>query len=73
MPLKRLGTTEDMAVVTAFLASNEASYIAGETTVVVGGMDDPIRKDHDWELLLDKEFRYLRTVIVTKLPCPFAY
>lgn len=37
-PLKRLGTVEDMASVTAFLASDEASYITGETIVVAGGM-----------------------------------
>ena len=36
-PLKRLGTTEDMAATTAFLASDEASYITGETIVVAGG------------------------------------
>ncbi|XP_024962152.1 tropinone reductase-like 3 [Cynara cardunculus var. scolymus] len=37
-PLKRLGTAEDMAAATAFLASDEASYITGETIVVAGGM-----------------------------------
>ncbi|XP_076881546.1 tropinone reductase-like 3 [Bidens hawaiensis] len=36
--LKRLGTVEDMAAATAFLASDEASYITGETVVVAGGM-----------------------------------
>ncbi|KAK1381919.1 tropinone reductase-like 3 [Heracleum sosnowskyi] len=36
--LKRLGTTEDMASATAFLASDDASYITGETLVVAGGM-----------------------------------
>nr|XP_043609890.1 tropinone reductase-like 3 [Erigeron canadensis] len=36
-PLKRLGTTEDMAAATAFLASDDASYITGETIVVAGG------------------------------------
>ncbi|KAI7744899.1 hypothetical protein M8C21_009276 [Ambrosia artemisiifolia] len=35
--LKRLGTTEDVAAATAFLASDDASYITGETIVVSGG------------------------------------
>ncbi|KAK7348394.1 hypothetical protein VNO80_22949 [Phaseolus coccineus] len=35
--LGRLGTTEDMAAATAFLASDDASYITGETIVVAGG------------------------------------
>ncbi|KAL9224325.1 hypothetical protein vseg_000371 [Gypsophila vaccaria] len=37
-PLKRYGTTEDIAAAAAFLASNDASYITGETLVVAGGM-----------------------------------
>ncbi|XP_057247304.1 tropinone reductase-like 3 isoform X2 [Beta vulgaris subsp. vulgaris] len=37
--LKRFGTTEDIANATAFLASDEASYITGETLVVSGGMN----------------------------------
>lgn len=36
--LKRLGTTEDMASVAAFLASDDSAYITGETLVVAGGM-----------------------------------
>ncbi|KAJ4982353.1 hypothetical protein NE237_033190 [Protea cynaroides] len=35
--LSRLGTTADMAAATAFLASDDASYITGETLVVAGG------------------------------------
>lgn len=37
-PLKRLGTVEDMAAATAFLASDDALYVTGETIVVAGGM-----------------------------------
>ncbi|KAJ9135537.1 hypothetical protein P3X46_032712 [Hevea brasiliensis] len=36
--LNRLGTTEDMASATAFLASDDASYTTGETLVVAGGV-----------------------------------
>lgn len=36
--LKRLGTTQDMGATAAFLASDDASYITGETIVVAGGV-----------------------------------
>ncbi|XP_073274329.1 tropinone reductase-like 3 isoform X1 [Primulina huaijiensis] len=36
--LGRLGTTQDMAAAAAYLASDDASYITGETLVVAGGM-----------------------------------
>ncbi|WCJ20128.1 Tropinone reductase-like 3 [Euphorbia peplus] len=36
--LNRLGTTDDMASAAAFLGSDDASYITGETLVVAGGM-----------------------------------
>ncbi|CDO98111.1 unnamed protein product [Coffea canephora] len=36
--LNRLGTTDGMAAATAFLASDDASYITGETLVVAGGI-----------------------------------
>lgn len=35
--LNRLGTTEDMAAATAFLDSDDASYMTGETLVIAGG------------------------------------
>ncbi|XP_059636592.1 tropinone reductase-like 3 [Cornus florida] len=37
--LNRLGTTEDMAAVTAFLASDDAAYITGEILIVAGGIN----------------------------------
>ena len=33
--LKRIGTTEEIAAATAFKASDDASYIAGETLVLL--------------------------------------
>jgi glucose 1-dehydrogenase len=38
IPLGRLGTPEDVASLTAFLASDEAAYITGSTYVVDGGL-----------------------------------
>ena len=38
IPLKRLGTAEDVAAAVCFLASNEASYITGQVLAVNGGM-----------------------------------
>lgn len=36
--LRRLGTANDMAAAVAYLASDDASYVTGETLVVAGGM-----------------------------------
>jgi len=38
IPLGKLGSAEDIAAATAFLASNDASYITGQVIVVDGGM-----------------------------------
>ena len=38
IPLKRLGSPQEVAQVVSFLASDEASYITGETIHVNGGM-----------------------------------
>lgn len=35
--MKRIGTTDEVAGVAAFLASNDASYITGETIIISGG------------------------------------
>jgi len=37
IPLKRLGTTEDIARAALFLASEESSYITGDSIYVSGG------------------------------------
>ena len=38
IPLKRMGTADDVANVIAFLASDAASYITGQVINVDGGM-----------------------------------
>ena len=38
IPMKRMGSAEDIAAITNFLASDEASYITGQIFVVDGGM-----------------------------------
>lgn len=38
IPMARAGTSEEMAAATAFLASDEASYITGQTLFVDGGI-----------------------------------
>jgi 3-oxoacyl-[acyl-carrier protein] reductase len=38
IPLKRMGTTEEVAATVCFLASDEASYVTGQVLAVDGGM-----------------------------------
>jgi 3-oxoacyl-[acyl-carrier protein] reductase len=38
IPMKRMGTAEEIAQMTAFLASEEASYVTGQVFTVDGGM-----------------------------------
>ena len=38
IPMARAGTSEEMAAVTAFLASEEAAYITGQTLYIDGGL-----------------------------------
>jgi 3-oxoacyl-[acyl-carrier protein] reductase len=37
VPLRKLGTVEDIAHVALFFASDEAGYITGQTLVIDGG------------------------------------
>ena len=41
IPLKRLGSVEDVGNAALFLASKEAAYITGQTIVVDGGQVQP--------------------------------
>ena len=41
IPMKRLGTIEELGELAAFLASNEASYITGQSCVIAGGSTLP--------------------------------
>jgi len=38
IPMGRVGTSEEMAAITAFLCSDEASYITGQTLFIDGGL-----------------------------------
>ena len=38
IPMGRVGTSEEMAVITAFLASDDAAYVTGQTLFVDGGL-----------------------------------
>lgn len=42
--LGRLGTPGDMAAAVAFLASDDASYVTGETIVVAGGLQSRLQE-----------------------------
>ena len=44
IPLKRFGTSEEVASVAVFLASDEASYVTGSTYFVDGGMTQNVTK-----------------------------
>ena len=41
IPLKRLGSVDDIGHAVAFLASREAAYITGQTIIVDGGQVQP--------------------------------
>lgn len=44
IPLGRMGTSEEVASLTAFLASDEAAYVTGSTYFIDGGL---IRNYHE--------------------------
>jgi len=49
IPMRRFGTTSEIAGVVAFLASDTASYITGQTLVVDGGWTvQGLRDRPDW-------------------------
>ena len=41
IPMKRLGTIEELGELAAFLASDEASYLTGQSYVIDGGSTLP--------------------------------
>ena len=41
IPMKRLGTIEELGELAAFLASDESSYITGQSFVIDGGSTLP--------------------------------
>jgi 3-oxoacyl-[acyl-carrier protein] reductase len=41
IPMKRLGTVEDIANAVLFFASDEAGYITGQTLIIDGGQTLP--------------------------------
>jgi 3-oxoacyl-[acyl-carrier protein] reductase len=50
IPLKKLGTVEDIGNAALFLATDEAAYITGQTIIVDGGQILP-----EWLLALDAQ------------------
>ena len=38
IPLRRFGSTDEVAAVAAFLVSSDAAYVTGETVVISGGL-----------------------------------
>jgi len=42
VPMKRIGTAEEVGEVIAFLASPGAAYISGTTIVVDGGLENTV-------------------------------
>lgn len=45
IPMQRLGTSDEIGSVAAFLASDDASYITGETIVAAGGMKSRLQEN----------------------------
>ncbi|HSH31604.1 MAG TPA: SDR family oxidoreductase, partial [Candidatus Saccharimonadales bacterium] len=48
IPMKRVGDPAEIAAVLAFLASDEASYITGQTIFVDGGLTLYPNFEEDW-------------------------
>lgn len=50
IPLKRMGTAQDVANVVKFLASDDSSYITGQVINVDGGMLSDLNNNYNFQL-----------------------
>ena len=48
IPMRRTGTPAEIAAAVAFLLSDQASYITGQTLLVDGGLSVQLSPPHIW-------------------------